>query len=205
MSDADRNIDRAADRVDEEAVESRRTPGAGRRELVLDSALLTFARFGYRKTSMDEIARGAEISRPGLYFFFRSKEELFRAAALQALAHDLAAVEVALADEARPIRDRLLDAFDQWTGRYVGPLSRDIASVIEDNPALLGSIVTEMPARFAALIDAALARAAGVHAATTSNPVTQTLILTAIGAKHQSESRDEFRQRMRVGIGLIVR
>ncbi|MZD09631.1 TetR family transcriptional regulator, partial [Streptomyces sp. SID5785] len=51
-----------------------------RRSLVLDSAMATFARFGYRKTSMEEVARAARISRPGLYFLFSSKEALFRAA-----------------------------------------------------------------------------------------------------------------------------
>ena len=56
-----------------------------RRALVLESALLTFARFGYRKTSMEAVAQAAHISRPGLYFLFSSKEELFRAAVTQAL------------------------------------------------------------------------------------------------------------------------
>ncbi|MGW5822670.1 TetR family transcriptional regulator, partial [Streptomyces noursei] len=38
---------------------------ADRRTAVLDSAMVTFARFGYRKTSMEEVARAARISRPG--------------------------------------------------------------------------------------------------------------------------------------------
>ncbi|MFD6726563.1 helix-turn-helix domain-containing protein, partial [Streptomyces sp. NPDC060131] len=41
---------------------------ADRRTMVLESAMATFARFGYRKTSMEEVARAAHISRPGLYF-----------------------------------------------------------------------------------------------------------------------------------------
>jgi len=56
-----------------------------RRDAVLASALVTFARFGYRKTSMEEVARAAHISRPGLYFLFSSKELLFRAAVTRSL------------------------------------------------------------------------------------------------------------------------
>ena len=37
----------------------------GRRTAVLESAMATFARFGYRKTTMEEVARAARISRPG--------------------------------------------------------------------------------------------------------------------------------------------
>src|SRR5689334_327352 len=90
-----------------------------RRTLVLDSAMVTFARFGYRKTSMEEVARAADISRPGLYFLFSSKETLFRAAVTQALERDIAAVERVLADTGRPLPERLVEAFDQWAGRYV--------------------------------------------------------------------------------------
>ena len=116
-------------------------PGNDRREAVLESALLTFARFGYRKTSMDEVARAAQISRPGLYFLFDSKEALFRAAVTQALERDIAAVERILSEEGRPLSERLLAAFDQWAGRYLGPLSFDVTTIIADNPALLGPIV----------------------------------------------------------------
>lgn len=66
--------------------------------------MATFARFGYRKTSMEEVARAAHISRPGLYFLFSSKESLFRAAVTQTLHRDITAVERALADGGRPFR-----------------------------------------------------------------------------------------------------
>src|SRR5664279_833000 len=67
--------------------------GPDRRGAVLSSALTTFARFGYRKTSMDEVARAARISRPGLYFLFESKEDLFRSAVARSLDEDLIEVE----------------------------------------------------------------------------------------------------------------
>jgi AcrR family transcriptional regulator len=173
-----------------------------RRETVLESALATFARFGYRKTSMEEVARAAHISRPGLYFMFDSKETLFRAAVTQALDRDLAAVERILSRADRPLAERLLESFDQWAGRYAGPLARDITAVIEDNPGLLGTIVETAPRRFADLITDAVAAGSGRDSAAR---VARTLISTSIGIKHQVASREDYLERLAVAIGLLVR
>ncbi|MEU1273195.1 helix-turn-helix domain-containing protein [Streptomyces sp. NPDC005799] len=164
--------------------------------------MVTFARFGYRRTSMEEVARAADISRPGLYFLFSSKESLFRAAVTQALERDITAVEHVLADTGRPLAVRLLEAFDQWAGRYIGPLSRDVAVVIESNPALLGEIVETTPQRFEELITDAIALEAGQAAA---HPVAQTMISTSIGLKHQATSRDFYLERLKVAIDLLMR
>ncbi|MEV4087185.1 TetR/AcrR family transcriptional regulator [Nonomuraea fuscirosea] len=174
----------------------------GRRALVLDSAMLTFARYGYRKTSMEEVARAARISRPGLYFLFSSKETLFRAAVGQALDRDITAVEDVLADPGRPLRDRLTDAFDQWAGRYVGPLTSDVETVIDDNPRLLGEIIETPRRRFEELITDAIAAESGRQAAP---PLAQTMISTSIGLKHQVTSREVYLERLKVAIDLLLR
>jgi AcrR family transcriptional regulator len=173
-----------------------------RRTTVLDSAMVTFARFGYRKTSMEEVARAARISRPGLYFLFSSKEILFRAAVTQALERDITAVEHVLADTGRPLPERLVEAFDQWAGRYIGPLTRDIAAVIGDNPDILGEIVETAPRRFEELITDAIALESGQEAASL---VAQTMISASIGLKHQAASREFYLERLKVAIGLLVR
>ncbi|NBM18226.1 TetR/AcrR family transcriptional regulator [Streptomyces sp. GC420] len=51
-----------------------------RHDRFLRAAVDCFSRFGYRRTSMDVIARAAKVSRPALYQYFRNKEEIFRAA-----------------------------------------------------------------------------------------------------------------------------
>lgn len=173
-----------------------------RRTTVLDSAMVTFARFGYRKTSMEEVARAAHISRPGLYFLFSSKETLFRAAVAQALERDITAVEHVLADLGRPLPERLAEAFDHWAGRYIGPLTRDVAAVIEANPDLLGEIVETTPRRFEELITDAIAVESGREAASS---VAQTMISASIGLKHQVASREFYLDRLKVAIGLLVR
>lgn len=150
---------------------------------------------------MEEVARAARISRPGLYFLFSSKEALFRAAVTQALERDIAAVERVLADTGRPLRERLVEAFDQWTGRYVGPLTRDVAVVIEDNPDLLGEVVETTPRRFEELVTDAIAVESGREAAT---PVAQTMISASIGLKHQTASREFYLGRLEVAIDLLM-
>lgn len=173
-----------------------------RRATVLESALVTFARFGYRKTSMEEVARAARISRPGLYFLFTSKEILFRAAVTQALERDIAAIERVLTNADRPLRERLLESFDQWAGRYIGLLTRDVAVVIEDNPDLLGTIVETTPRRFEALITDAITLESERETATS---VAQTLISTSIGIKHQVASRKVYLERLEVALDLVLR
>lgn len=52
---------------------------ADRRRAILDAALACFVQFGYAKTSLDDIARRAGLSRPLLYRKYRNKEDIFGA------------------------------------------------------------------------------------------------------------------------------
>jgi len=49
------------------------------RDIILETARKVFERFGYSKTSMNDIARAARKGRRTLYMYFASKEEVFRA------------------------------------------------------------------------------------------------------------------------------
>lgn len=49
-----------------------------RQQIILTAAWNAFAAYGYRKTSMDDIARGAAMSRPALYLHYRNKQDIFR-------------------------------------------------------------------------------------------------------------------------------
>jgi AcrR family transcriptional regulator len=178
--------------------------GSARRKHVLTVALSTFARFGYRKTSMDDVARAADISRPGLYFLFSSKEKLFRAAVIDALDGDLDMAGQVLGDLERPLRDRLIEAFDLWTGRYVGAMSSEVAVLIDTNPALLGQIVTAYPQRFIEMTTNALADALPARRKGVAGDIARTLRSTAAGIKYEVATRAEFVERMTVAIDLFL-
>lgn len=58
---------------------SKRVPRAVREQQMLDAAVQMFSVNGYHETSMDSIAAAACISKPMLYLYYGSKEELFGA------------------------------------------------------------------------------------------------------------------------------
>jgi AcrR family transcriptional regulator len=58
---------------------TKRLPRAVREQQMLDAAVQMFSVNGYHETSMDAIAAAAEISKPMLYLYYGSKEDLFGA------------------------------------------------------------------------------------------------------------------------------
>jgi len=58
---------------------TKRLPRAVREQQMLDAAVQMFSVNGYHETSMDAIAAKAQISKPMLYLYYGSKEELFGA------------------------------------------------------------------------------------------------------------------------------
>lgn len=178
-----------------------------RRRKLMDAALTVFLRFGFRKTSMDEVARGANVSRQGLYLHFATKEELFRASVTYFLDTALAAAAAALADAARPLEERLVAAFDTWVGRFVGALGSDAADLAAATKELVGPMVDEREGQFVEAVEEAL-RASGQVAAYTSAGLTgrqlaDTLYASARGLKHRAATREAFVEGMSVAVRVM--
>ena len=53
-------------------------PDTDVRQNIIDAARELFARYGFRKATMDEIARAARTGKSSLYHYFKSKEEVFQ-------------------------------------------------------------------------------------------------------------------------------
>jgi AcrR family transcriptional regulator len=49
-----------------------------KREAIYEAAATVFAQYGFRRTTMNDIAQAAGISRPALYLMFDNKENLFQ-------------------------------------------------------------------------------------------------------------------------------
>lgn len=49
------------------------------REQVVRAARLVFARFGFKKTALDDIARESRKGKSTIYYYFKSKDEIFKA------------------------------------------------------------------------------------------------------------------------------
>jgi AcrR family transcriptional regulator len=183
------------------------TVAPDRRAALLDAALTVFARFGYRKTSMDEIARAGDVSRQGLYLHFADKEELFRASVQHHYTGALRAATAALLDDERSIDARLLLAFAEWVGRYVGIMDADAAELIADTRKLTGSIMSEHEKRFEQAVAKAIAASPLIvpYAAVglTGLQLARTLHATARGIKEASASREEFVERLNVALRVL--
>ncbi|HZT33561.1 MAG TPA: TetR/AcrR family transcriptional regulator [Bryobacteraceae bacterium] len=59
-----------------EAFASRRRDPASKREAVLQTAACLFLEKSYRRTSLDDVARRLNITKPALYHYFRNKEDI---------------------------------------------------------------------------------------------------------------------------------
>jgi AcrR family transcriptional regulator len=182
-------------------------PDSERLRRVLDAALAVFARHGFRKTSMDDVARAADISRQGLYFAFGDKEGLFRAALTKMMEDGLSAVDAALAADAA-IADRLIKAMTIWYGRSVGTLGEGAEDLMARSFALLGdsmerygdAVLDRLTLAIAASPLSASLAARGASPADAA----RTLHYCGLGLKHEPIAREAFRARLQAAVRLVV-
>jgi AcrR family transcriptional regulator len=52
-----------------------------RRKIIISAGQI-FSRYGFRKTTMDEIAKALKMGKSSVYYYFKSKEEIFEAVVL---------------------------------------------------------------------------------------------------------------------------
>lgn len=57
------------------------------RQKILDTAARIFGKYGFKKTSVDEIAKSAHKAKGSIYYYFSSKEALFREVVSRELDH----------------------------------------------------------------------------------------------------------------------
>lgn len=129
--------------------------------LILDAALPVFVRFGFRKTSMADIARAAAISRASLYLSFSSKEELFRAGSARAHAQTLDHVATVLAEKGN-VLDRIARAVAVFQRELIAPFggSADADELFAANMALAADITLDARQKLLSLLTQTLLTAA---------------------------------------------
>ncbi|MCC8960442.1 TetR/AcrR family transcriptional regulator [Bradyrhizobium sp. Pear77] len=70
----------------------------GPKTRILDATMLVFRRHGFRRSSIEQVAEAAGLTRQALYHHFESKEALFRAVIERVHESAIAAEEVAVAE-----------------------------------------------------------------------------------------------------------
>jgi AcrR family transcriptional regulator len=140
------------------SVSFRRLPRAVREQQMLDAAVAVFSRRGYHAASVDEIAELAGISKPMVYAYLGTKEELFVAVLHREGARLMEAIAAAV-DHDRTLDERLwrgLRAFfgfvaahrDGWSVLYRQARGQEpFAGVLAQMRARMAEIVAGMFAR----------------------------------------------------------
>lgn len=109
---------------------------------ILDAAEQLFLQYGYRKVTIDEVARRAGVGKGTVYLYWPSKLELFAAV----FTRDGLAMLTAQADALRADpREVLLSVSSRRTfiGTMTNPLAR---AIVTGDQALLGDLLTSAPA-----------------------------------------------------------
>jgi TetR/AcrR family acrAB operon transcriptional repressor len=95
------------------------------RDRIIDAALLVFRRHGFRRSSIEQAAKAAGLTRQALYHHFDSKEALFRAV-IERLHADALAAEIAAASASEKagggLADILVASFGAKLGHLAGAL-----------------------------------------------------------------------------------
>jgi AcrR family transcriptional regulator len=87
-----------------------------RRAQIIDAATTVFAKFGFNKARMDDIAKESELSKGALYLYFKSKEEIF---------------------------EKILDNFFQREFDFIARLSMDESKTAREKMVSLTSVVLD--------------------------------------------------------------
>ncbi|WP_027037152.1 TetR/AcrR family transcriptional regulator [Mesorhizobium ciceri] len=95
-----------------------------KRVRILDGAMKVFLAYGFSRTTMDDIARAADMSRPALYLLFKNKTDIFRAIAMMILSRSVEAAKAALAGDG-PFTERMVRAIDE---AFISMMSAVVAS-----------------------------------------------------------------------------
>jgi AcrR family transcriptional regulator len=95
------------------------------RTRILDAAILVFRRQGFRRSSIEQAAEAAGLTRQALYHHFKSKEELFRAV-IERLHEDALAAEIAAAGAAEKAGGSLADILVASVSAKLGKLAASL-------------------------------------------------------------------------------
>src|SRR5690348_14691404 len=135
-------------------------PQTATREKILAAAMARFSHYGFRRTSMEDIAAEAGVARASLYTQFQNKEEIFRSLAASLHEEALAGAEAAFAREGS-IADRLQAAFEAKSLRFVEIAygSPHGAELLDESSRLCGGLAAETEERYRKLVARELRKA----------------------------------------------
>lgn len=182
-----------------------------RREAILAAGLAMFMRYGFSRVTMDDIAREAGISRPGLYREFRNKADIYAALADKLLGDAASAAESELAKR-DPIEARLTRAIDVGILDHLAEISRSPhgSEILDQKEKLTGDVIARWRGKMAGAIGGAIAAEVAARGVDLSrrdlSPASMAdAILDGIeGMKQRTADPDEWRRSARRLVRMVL-
>jgi AcrR family transcriptional regulator len=182
-----------------------------RRAVILDAALRVFGQYGYRRTSMDDIAGEAGIAKGTIYLSFASKEEAFQALS-QRLAQRMLAGAEAASRGPGTTADKLAAMHDAWFGTYADTIhhSPHAAELLDAKHRLSADLVAGASSRYKRLVRDVLAEAAAAGeldlkpAGLTADTAAELLIASARGLESSAASPAAYRRYLDALVRVMV-
>jgi AcrR family transcriptional regulator len=180
-------------------------------ERILHAAFERFSRYGFRRTSMADIAAEAGVSRAALYLQFRNKEEIFRSLAKDLHDEALAGAAEALGADGS-LDERLTAALEAKSLRFVEIAlgSPHGSELLDETNRLCGDLVADMERRFLEQLTRLFRRAAQngeIDLATRDLGAAEAAVLlvrAAKGLKAPGVTVDDYRKNLRALVRVFV-
>jgi AcrR family transcriptional regulator len=181
-----------------------------KREAILASALTQFSRYGFRRTSMADIAKETGISRASLYSHFENKEEIFRSLSASLHEDTLGNAEICLKGESSLGGDptdlpaRVEEALMARLGPFqeVVTQSEHGSEIYDENNRLCGDLVLDSHQRFQAMLSSEMKSAVRTGeidlkgSGISASAVAEIIHLSAVGLKQRAPDVATFKKRL---------
>jgi AcrR family transcriptional regulator len=175
-------------------------PAEARRQEILAAAFEVFRQYGFRRSSMEDIARAAGLSRAALYLHYRNKSDIFRSLAEAYFVQTEHRIRDALI-EAAPVEAALKAVFAAKAGPEMEALldSPHGDELLDANFAVCGDIVQDGEARIAAVLadwlnlEALAGRVTLEPTGGDALPLARTMIGALVGQKSASAGFSAYR------------
>ncbi len=178
------------------------------KEIDCTAVLAAFATYGYRKASMEDLARASGVSRQTLYNRFGTKEALLDWAVADFSQRNLQEARACLAETGQPAADALRHAFAWHIGKLVPLLHRapHAAEVFEIGTALRRRRAPDVDTAFETAVARFLVERGICATQQEATDITFTLTMAAKGLAFRSNGDVDFDTGMaRIAAALLAR
>lgn len=171
-----------------------------------EKILAVFFRYGFRKTSLDEVAREIGVSRQTVYQRYKSKKTLFHSVVTTLMSHMCETSQATLGNPGLSLIDQLVTVFDLHFGRFVEMKqnSPHVGEIIDASNELVGDVVAHMEDQIVNYVAQALEQFQIPKIYTAHNlsavDLSRTLYYTAKGIGINVQTRDVFLKHMRIAV-----